>query len=199
MDSLNENNKIAELEALLFIHGEPLALKKIEKILDLKEEEVVRLVDGLAETLESEARGLRLIRNTEKIQLTTKPNFSKILEQFFTEELDQNLTPASMEALAIIMYLGPISRNKIEYLRGVNSVFTIRNLLLRGLIERGPDPTRPSSYLYQASFDLVKHLGIASVNALPEYDKFRSVLAVFEKSSGGGEPVLKNNPETTTN
>jgi len=199
MDSLNQNNKIAELEALLFIHGEPLSLKKIEKILDLKEEEVVGLVDGLAETLESDARGLRLIRNPEKIQLTTKPIFSKILEQFFTEELDQNLTSASMEALAIIMYLGPISRNKIEYLRGVNSVFTIRNLLLRGLIERSPDPIRPNSYVYQASFDLLKHLGVQSINTLPDYEKFRSVLAVFEKNKDSANLNPKENLEIKAN
>ena len=44
------------------------------------------------------------------------------------DELTEDLTPASLEALSIVAYLGPISRAKLEYLRGVNSIVILAQL-----------------------------------------------------------------------
>lgn len=174
--------KIAELEALLFIHGEELPLKKIATVLELSHGDVVGLVAELKARLEAQDRGLSLVSDEEKIQLTTKPQFGKILEKFIKSELSADLTPASLEALSIVAYFAPISRAKIDYLRGVNSMFILRSLLIRGLVERYPDPHRQNAFLYKPSFDFLKHVGVENKESLPDYEKFHGLLQKFEAS-----------------
>jgi segregation and condensation protein B len=176
----NLEKKLAELEALLFIHGEPLSLDKVGTILGINSEETETLVAEFDKLLEGSERGLALINFSGKIQLVTKAAFRGILEKFVQSELREELTPASVETLAIIAYFGPISRNRIEYQRGVNSAFILRSLLLRGLVERFPDPAHPNTYLYKPSFELLKHLGINKIEELPDYEKFQSLFEKFE-------------------
>jgi segregation and condensation protein B len=178
---MNEE-KLSELEALLFIHGEPLPKKRIAAILEISEEEADASLAALEERLALPGRGLVLIKDNEKVQLVTHPRFHKILEGFVKEQLSDDLTPAALETLAIIAYFGPISRARIEYQRGVNSSFILRSLLLRGLVERIPDPAVKNSYLYGPSLDLLKHLGISKKEDLPEFQKFRELLVQFENT-----------------
>jgi segregation and condensation protein B len=84
--------------------------------------------------------------------------------------------------LSIISYAGPITRADIEYIRGVNSSFTVRSLLMRGLIEREVDPKRANAYIYSASFDLLRHLGLSNNEDLPEYQKYKDLVAHLHKS-----------------
>lgn len=182
------NQKLAELEALLFIHGEPISFKKIGSVLQIDDNECASLVAEMKKTLENDGRGLQLVvggaagkdQDETKVQLATKPEFNTILENFVREELSEDLTPASLEALSIIAYLGPISRARIEYLRGVNSLVILRSLMIRGLIERVPDPERATGYLYQPTFDLMKQLGLQGKEDLPEFARFQDLLKVFE-------------------
>lgn len=172
--------KLAALEALLFIHGEPVGMKKIGKVLDLPEKEVAPLLTELEEKLRAEDRGLTLLTDGDKAQLVTKPEWNSILKDFVKSELSEELTPASVETMAIIAYFGPISRTRIDYQRGVNSIFILRNLLIRGLVERFPDPERANSFLYRPTFDFWKHIGVSRQEDLPDYEKFKSLLGQFE-------------------
>ncbi len=166
------NNLTASLEALLFAYGEQLSVKKIAKILNANEEEIKSAIKDFEDKLKEENRGLRLIFQNETIQLATKPEFSRFLEDFIKEEFKENLTPAALETLSLTAYLGPISRAKIDYFRGVNSSFILRGLLMRGLIERVDSKSR--GYLYQSSFDLLKHLGLSKPEELPNYEKYKN-------------------------
>ncbi|MEK7188120.1 MAG: SMC-Scp complex subunit ScpB [Patescibacteria group bacterium] len=178
---MNKNHQLAECEALLFLHGEPLTLKKMGEVLKLDKTECEALLDVLEKELERGERGLRLVRHEDKVQLVTKPQFHALLESFMKKELSEDLTPASLEVLSVILYLGPISRSRIEYLRGVNSLFTLRSLLIRGLVERSPDPERTNSFLYKVSFETLKHLGLQKQDQLPQYEKFRTILESFTR------------------
>jgi segregation and condensation protein B len=191
MEFQNQDQKLAALEAILFLHGEPLQYKKISKMLEIEVGEVEKLASLFKEELTRESRGITLIVDEEKIQLATKPSLGTLLESFVKEEFTEELTPASLETLSIIAYLGPISRSRIDYLRGVNSLFILRSLRLRGLIERVPDPAQSSSYLYKPSMELIRHLGFAKIQDLPEYEKFNSILSHFQipKNSGEGENI----------
>ncbi len=171
----NVNKIVAAIEAILFAYGEPMGIKKIAKLLKTEEEEIKKGLDELAKNLEQESRGLKLIFNGNEVQLATKPEFISFLENFIKEEFKENLTPASLETLSLIAYFGPISRVQIDYYRGVNSTFILRSLLLRGLIDRHPDQQKSNVYLYETSFDLLKYLGIAKVEELPEYEKFKTM------------------------
>lgn len=199
MREKDQEQKVAKLEALLFVHGEPLTVKKIAAVLELEKKEVEEVVTELKKQLEADSRGLALVSDGEKVQLATKPQFGKILENFVKEELSEDLTPASLEALSIVAYFGPISRARIEYIRGVNSIFILRSLLLRGLVERFPDPDRPNAFLYRPTFESWRHLGMKGKEDLPEFEKYQELLRKFEAQA---EPVAGsdtgqqiNNPE----
>ncbi len=193
------NNKLtAQLEALLYIYGEPMEIKKIAKTLKTDEAKVREAAAALAEDMKAEGRGLFLVSDKDTIQLTTKPEFAALMESVIKEELHESLTPAALETLAIVTYAGPLSRAEIEYIRGVNSSFTLRNLLIRGLIERSQDPKRANAFLYTASMDLVKHLGIASVGELPEYSRFRELIEKL-RNPIAEPPAAAPAPETPAN
>src|SRR3989344_6123775 len=110
-----------KIEALLFVSGEPLSLEKLSKFLKEDKEEVKRAIENLDESLSE--RGIRVSKNNNEYMLLTAPDLSR----------------ATLETLAIIVYKGPLSRSQIDYIRGVNSSFTVRNLMIRGLIERKAD------------------------------------------------------------
>jgi segregation and condensation protein B len=178
---MSNSKQLAKCEALLFLHGEPLPLKKMAEVLNMEIADCESLLNEFEAELERGERGLRLIRHENKVQLVTKPDFHSLLESFMKKELSEDLTPATLETLSIVLYLGPISRTRIEYIRGVNSMFTLRSLLIRGLVERAPDPERSNSFLYRASFETLKYLGLQKPDQLPEYGKFRTILESFSK------------------
>jgi segregation and condensation protein B len=190
MDDLDK--KLAALEALLFMHGEPVTRKKIAAVLKVDKADVETLVTELEQQLLDPDRGLTLISDREKTQLATKPEWNSILESFVKEELTEDLSPASLETLSIVSYLGPISRSRIEYLRGVNSSVILRSLAIRGLIERFEDTDvsgakHSSGFLYRLTFDAMKHLGIQQKEDLPDFPKFQELLKVFDAASVSGE------------
>lgn len=167
--------ELASLEALLFVHGEPLTLKKISAILKISADETAQVIATLKERLESSERGLALVGDRNSVQLVTKPALSPVIQDFVKQELTEDLTPASLEALSLIAYLGPLPRSRLDYLRGVNSSFILRSLMMRGLVERDPDPERPTVMLYRATIDLWKHLGVDGQEHMPEYEKFKTL------------------------
>lgn len=186
------NKLTAQLEALLFIYGDPIDVKKAAEILGVTKDAVDKAAHELVNLLIKEERGLVLLIHSDKLQLATKPEFSALLEKVMKAELTESLTPASLETLAIIAYASPIGRAEIDYIRGVNSSYTLRALLIRGLIDRHSDPKRGNAFLYGPSFDLLKYLGIYKLENLPEYEKFRALAESIKTTS------LKS-PETPAN
>lgn len=173
----NQNNMITEklisaLQALLFIYGEPMEVKKAASTLEVKPAEIEEAAKVLAQQMIDNKSGLAVVFYDGKIQLTTKPEFSQLLEKIVKSELNEALTPAGLETLSIVAYSAPVSRAEIDYIRGVNSTFILRNLLLRGLIDRENDPKRANAYIYKPSFDFLKHIGVTRVEDLPEFEKF---------------------------
>lgn|SRR3989344_7018532 len=174
-------SKEAALEALLFHYGEPINVKNAAKLLNLKKEECEKIIYEYEKKLkENPERGLTLLKKEDKIQLVTKPELREIAQKLIEEEFKQELSPASLETLTIIAYLGPIPRSTIDYIRGVNSSFILRNLYLRGLVERNIEEGKGNLYYYQTSFDFLKHMGLTKQEELPEYQKYKNVLESFE-------------------
>ena len=80
------------------------------------------------------------------------------------------MSKASLETLSIVLYKNGVTRALIDYIRGVNSSFTLRALLIRGLIEKIPDPKDNRRYIYKPTFDLLSFMGINKIEELPDYD-----------------------------
>lgn len=184
-DNFNRENikkSAAALEALLFIYGEPLTLNKIVSVLQINQEETEKVLDFLREKLKAEESGLTILQVGGRFQLGAKGEFADMAEKIIKEETRESLTQAALETLSIIAYSGPLPRSTIDFVRGVNSSFMLRNLLVRGLIERFPDSKKSNVYLYRISFDLLKHLNLTEIEALPEYEKYKGLIGKIGQS-----------------
>ncbi|MCE9644201.1 SMC-Scp complex subunit ScpB [Candidatus Parcubacteria bacterium] len=168
-------NTANTIEAVLFFYGEPLSVKKLASLLDKSEEEIKEALGGLKASLQG--RGLTLLEKDEEIALGTVPEASSVIEKLVKEEFHRDIGKAGLEALSLVIYYGPISRADIDYVRGVSSHFILRNLLLRGLVEKIENPEDKRSFLYRPTFDLLGHLGVSSVEELPEYAEVRAEIA----------------------
>ena len=81
----------------------------------------------------------------------------------------QGLSQAAYEALSIIAYNEPVTKAKIEKIRGVNSDSTITRLVERNLIEdagRLDAPGRP--ILFKTTEEFLRSFGLKSVKDLPQ-------------------------------
>ena len=90
------------------------------------------------------------------------------------------------------MYGEEVTRGKIDYIRGVNSGFILRSLLVRGLIERMPYPRDRKRFMYTPTTALLASLGVEKVEALPEYEKTHAELV---KAAFGAEVMEENNAD----
>ena len=176
----DKKEKTRALEAALFVYGEPMSVKKIIDLLKIEEGEIREIIDELKLCLCG--RGLHLIEHDGSLQLVTHPDFGTLLETIVKDELSKELSPATLETLAIVSYAGPVSRSRIDYIRGVNSSYILRNLLIRGLIERKPDPKRSNVFLYNISFDLLRHLGVTNEKHLPDFATYRGMVLKAEEN-----------------
>lgn len=183
----------ARVEALLFVAPSATYPKQIADALGESVNAVNQALEELAESLQT--RGLRLLENKGRYQLTTAPELSEAVESFLHLEATTRLTQASLEALAIVAYQQPITRPVIDSIRGVNSDSVIRNLLSKGLIEeagRSDGPGRP--ILYTTTTEFLQYFGLTSLRDLPPID-----LAAQRKQIEGGalpeqQPLPINDP-----
>lgn len=159
------------VESILFSIGEPISIERLAKTLGKDKDLIKNTVGDLEKDYETENRGLRILIKNEEIQLASAPENSLYLEKLIKDELQEELTPASLETLAIVAYKGPLTRAEIEEVRGVNSSFILRNLLIRGLVERKGHPEDARAYIYEISFNFLRKLGLKSVKELPDYKK----------------------------
>ena len=170
------NDRIAQLEAFLFYHGEPISEDELAKFLKLEKKEVRSALETYRGVLrEREGGGLELLFSDSEVQLVTKPAHAALLKKLQEEELEEELTPAALQTLSVVCYLGPLTRPEIDYIRGVNSSFTLRGLVVRGLINRNSGGKR-GAFRYAVSFEFLKHMGIRGQEELPEYEKYTGLL-----------------------
>ncbi len=165
------------LSAILFYQAEPMTVKRLAGLLKRSEGDVRDALTTLEETLEK--TGIRLLKNGDEVTLGTAPEAGALIEQITKEELSRDLSKAALETLAIILYKGPVMRSEIDYVRGVNSTFILRNLLIRGLVEKIDNPKDQRSFLYKPTFQLLEYMGVARVEDLPEHEATTATLASF--------------------
>ncbi len=171
-----------KIEALLFFRAEPMGHKELAKLLVASESEIREAVTLLKETLVG--RGIQLMEKDGEMELRTAPEASEFIEKLRKEELTRDLGKAGAETLAVVLYQGHSTRAEIDYIRGVNSTFILRNLLIRGLIERVSNPKDQRSFVYRPTFDILAHLGVKNVSELPDFDAVRREIDKFAETEG---------------
>lgn len=189
-------NLETKLEALLFWKGEPVSLKKLGETLKVSPGEILEAIANVEKSLE--ARGIVLIKNNDEFSFGTHPELSGFFEELQKEELNKDLSKSALETLSVVLYKNGASRSEIDYIRGVNSSFTLRALSIRGLVEKSTDPKDSRRYIYKPSLELLSFMGVKSVEELPDYTDVNKNIEVAAKNL---EDELKqeNATDTTSN
>lgn len=187
-----------KIESILFVTGEPVSEKKLVKILEATQEEARQALEELRGDYNN--RGIVILQKEDEWQFGTSPEHAGLIEQLVKSEFTEELSRAALETLTIVAYKGPLTRHDLDFIRGVNSSFMLRNLLLRGLVERVENPKDARSYLYKISFDFLKHLGIGKVEDLPDYAENRAraedALSQFHQENSGAELAKSNQSDS---
>ena len=127
--------------------------------------------------------GIIVLSSGDKLQLASNPDNSAPVKKFLALELREKLTDAALETLAIILYKQPVSKTEIENIRGVNSQYSIRHLLIRGLVEKIPSPSDKRMQLYKTTLEFMQHLGIKDMKDLPDFDELTKNIQLPTSSS----------------
>jgi len=167
----------AHIQAVLFATAEPMTVRKLKNILEATKEEVEAGIEVLANRLNDEASGLRLIVKEEQVELVTAADSSEFVKKALKFDVEGELTKPSLEALTILAYRGPMTRPELEQIRGVQSSMILRNLMMRGLVEQ-KEEARLGQPLYAVTVDFLKHLGVTSQAELPDFESLSKHAAI---------------------
>lgn len=169
----------SNIESVLFFRGEPVSVKKLSEILEVDTEKIEEGLVLLEKSLVG--RGIVLVRDAGEVILETAPEASEIIQKITKDELNREIGRAGLETLSLVLYHGPISRREIDYVRGVNSAFILRNLLVRGLVEKTDTKEGERSFTYKPTLELLSHLGVTKIEELPEYEQVKNELREFNE------------------
>jgi len=168
------------IEGFLFYKSAPQKKPMVLKLFGISAEELQNALVILKERLETGA--LRLVETDEEIQLVTCSELAPVIETLRKNEMKADIGKAGAETLAIILYQEPITRAEIDRVRGVNSSFILRNLLIRGLIDRQHNKVR-NSFEFTISPALLTYLGVTQKHQLPDFAVVSDALEKFNQTA----------------
>lgn len=177
-------DRLAILEALLFVAEDPLALAKLQEILaDAEAAETEASVRELALRYEADGRGLMVQEVAGGFRLATRPDVHPWVQRL-QQVKPARLSRAALETLAIIAYRQPITRAEIEAIRGVAVDGVLRTLLERELVRmmgRKAEAGRPM--LYGTSQQFLEHFGLRELSDLPTLREINELIGITESGA----------------
>lgn len=165
------------LEGLLYVQGDiGLTLEQVCEILNISYEDAKTLVYTLKRQYEDEDRGLRINYLGNTFKLTTKEEHKEYYVKLLENPKSHTLSDSALEVLAIIAYNEPITRIKIDEIRGVDSTYAVRRLCAKGLIKESGKadlPGRPT--LYKTTDDFLDYFNLSSIDDLPDIGSVENI------------------------
>ncbi len=171
------NHKKAQLqgvvEALLFVSDEPVGASRLAKVIDVSQASVEATLHALAEEYATADRGFQLREVAGGWRLYTHPAYHQQVEEYVLSWDTRRLSQAALEALAVIAYHQPVSRQGVNAVRGVNSEAVISSLIEKGLVrEAGRDKNAGNAILYGTTRAFLERFGLKDLGELPPLEEF---------------------------
>lgn len=171
------------MEAMLFAAGDPLTPGRLSELLDIPVDHVLEMLRELQTEMERPERGICLLQVAGGYQLCTKAELAPVVEKLAVQQ-DSRLSPAALETMSIIAFKQPVTRQEVEYIRGVQSDGVINTLLERRLVrEVGRRDTIGRPVLFGTTDEFLSCFGL---NALDELPALPEPEALPEESGAGG-------------
>lgn len=173
--ALARDERLARLEAALFLAGEPLSTRKLAQLAGLSDGTEARtLVRRLNQLYDQGAGAFRVEEVAGGFQLLTRPAFGPWLKRLLQTPVETRLSPPAMETLAVIAYRQPVERSEVEAIRGVQCGDLLRQLLERDLariVGRTDELGRP--LLYGTTKRFLQVFGLRHLDELPRAASLR--------------------------
>lgn len=165
------------LESMMFIWGEPLAVKDAAQVLDADKGTVRALFEELQADYENTERGIRIRQVEDSFGFVTHIENDIFIKKLCTPVRVKRLSQAALEVLAIVAYKQPVTRGEVDSIRGIKSERVIEGLMDKGLVEvkgRSEGVGRP--LMYGTTSEFLKKFGYSSLDDLPEMEEFDGMM-----------------------
>ncbi|MCX8070030.1 MAG: SMC-Scp complex subunit ScpB [Thermodesulfovibrionales bacterium] len=161
------------IEAIIFSSSGPIAVKDLQKVININEQEIMNAINQLIEEYSKRDSGIKIIEIAGGYQMATRPEYGTWIRKFKKNTHSSKLSQASLETLAIIAYKQPMTKLEIDHIRGVNSDGAVKSLIDRRLIKivgKKEAPGRP--FLYGTTNDFLQYFGLKNLTELPPINDF---------------------------
>lgn len=173
LETLEPDSLKGALEALLLVSSDPVSAAQLSGVLGATPGEIASLLAELKTEYEEANRGFQLREVAGGWRLFTHPAFHEQVEAFVLSWDTQKLSQAALEALAVIAYHQPVTREMVKGIRGVNSDGVISSLVDKGLVrELGRDAAHGQAILYGTTNAFLEKFGLRSTKDLPDLEQF---------------------------
>lgn len=161
----------AQMEAILFVAGDPVRVEDLSHALNLTVIEAEAELDALRDALALDGHGIRLNRGGGTVYLSIDPQHARTVENYLQPTRRQTLSQAVLETLSVIAYLQPATRGDVEQVRGVKCDYSVQALINHGLIEEcGRRETLGRPVLYRTTDKFLQRFGIETLSDLPKVE-----------------------------
>ena len=159
------------IEALLVVASQPLSLEELTEATDDGAERVATALGLLRERYSEGRSGIVLRHVAGGYAFGAAREAAQACARLFERPVERGLSQAALETVAIIAYLGPISRPEIAQIRGVAADSAVASLVERGLIaEAGRESSPGGAVRYRVTALFERVFGLESLAALPRLD-----------------------------
>jgi segregation and condensation protein B len=169
------DEKLARLEAVLFLAREPLSSRRLAQLAGLADGTEARtLVRRLGQCYDVQGTAFRVEEVAGGFQLLSRPKFGRWLRRLFRPSAHERLSAPALETLAVVAYRQPVLRGEVEAIRGVQCGEMLRQLLERDLVRiagRSHELGRP--FLYATTRRFLQVFGLRNLDDLPRADTLR--------------------------
>ena len=186
------------LLGILFYLNQETSKKELGRMFGISPGELQADIDELV--MGNHERGIVVIQSESHVSLGTHKDLSTMIGHMEETESMQPLSKAALETLAIVAYKAPVTRMEVDAIRGVNSLYSLRNLLVRGLVSR---TNKDGAVTYELTVDTYRLLGISGASELPDKaeidQKIDQILSVGVEVKSKSNAGMANNDENENN
>jgi segregation and condensation protein B len=169
--STNPVDQLARtVEALLVVASQPLSVEDLAAAADDDAERVRTALGLLAERYREGRSGIVLEHVAEGYAFRAAREADGACARLFERPVERGLSAAALETLAVVAYLGPVSRPEIARIRGVAADGVVAGLLERGLVAEAGRDGEGGAIRYRTTPLFERVFGLESLAALPRLD-----------------------------
>ena len=158
------------VEALLVVASQPLTVDALAEAAADDPERIETALGLLRERYGEGRSGIVLERVSGGYAFRAAREAAEACGRLFERPVERGLSQAALETLAIVAYLGPVSRPEIAKIRGVAADSTVAGLVERGLIAEGGRDDVAGAIRYRTTPLFERIFGLESLAALPRVE-----------------------------